>query len=208
MNQNYWGDDIIYDAQFCFLPYKLSVQAKFCGPFSLQVKSFTFTDNSNYVSGTYSSVTGVCDDVLRQRLLIGGKDCLNDDYKELLKKYESNFKEWREQLVIQNAIFEISKVLADKVAKNAIMTRNISHNLGSHVMAYLKYHLNTMEEMLKNNVFDYLFSSLGDYDRFCQDPQKWIESKKEELGGDKPLDIANVTLPFLVGLGKFISYIQ
>lgn len=208
LNQNYWGNDIIFDAQFCFLPYKLSIQAKFDGPFSLQVKSFTFTDNSNYVSGTYSSVTGVCDDVLRQRLLIGGKDCLNGDYKEFLKKYESNFKEWREQLVIQNAIFEISKVLADKVAKNAIMTRNISHNLGSHVMAYLKYHLNTMEEMLKNNVFDYLFSSLGDYDRFCQDPQKWIESKKEELGGEKPLDIANVTLPFLVGLGKFISYIQ
>ena len=209
LNQNYWGDDIIYDAQFCFLPYKLSVQAKFCGPFSLQVKSFTFTDNSNYVSGTYPSVTGVCDDVLRQRLLIGGKDCLNDDYKELLKKYEPNFKEWREQLVIQNAIYEISKVLADKVAKNAIMTRNISHNLGSHVMAYLKYHLNTMEEMLKNKVFDHLFSSPEDYAAFCGNPQEWVNKKRIELGGGKEsLDVKAVTLPFLVGLGKFISYIQ
>lgn len=202
LNQNYWGKDIIYDAQFCFLPYKLSIQAKFDGPFSLQVKSFTFTDNSNYVSGTYPSVTGVCDDVLRQRLLIGGKDCLNDDYKELLKKYEPNFKEWREQLVIQNAIYEISKVLADKVAKNAIMTRNISHNLGSHVMAYLKYHLNTMEEMLKNKVFDHLFSSPEDYAAFCHNPQEWVKNKKV------PLDVKAVTLPFLVGLGKFISYIQ
>ena len=70
---------------------------------------------------------------------------------------------------------------AIKSAKSAIMARNMSHNLGSHVMAYLKQKMGSVTSITSrdNNVLDYL---------------EWTPT--------------SVELPFLVGLGRFIGYIQ
>lgn len=70
---------------------------------------------------------------------------------------------------------------AIKSAKAAIMSRNISHNLGSHVMAYMKQSLSSVEDMLKNGVLMY------------------AHQKDEKL---------NYEIPYLVGVGKFLSYLQ
>ena len=71
---------------------------------------------------------------------------------------------------------------AIKSAKAAIMSRNISHNLGSHVMAYMKQSLSSVQDMLKNGVLQYA-----------------------------PLDGVNMEgteIPYLVGISKFLSYLQ
>ena len=70
---------------------------------------------------------------------------------------------------------------AIKSAKAAIMSRNLSHNLGSHVMSYLKQSLSSVTDMEYSGA---LIDAFG----------KGEEIKKE--------------LPFLVGTGRFISYLQ
>ncbi len=74
---------------------------------------------------------------------------------------------------------------AIKSAKAAIMSRNMSHNLGSHVMAYLKQKLGSVTSIVKENV-------LAD-----------ITIEDGQFKGS-----INSQLPFLVGLGRFIGYLQ
>ena len=87
-------------------------------------------------------------------------------------------------------------------AKAAIMSRNMSHNLGSHVMAYLKQHLNSVQDMVRDNVLDSIIKSDDDLST-PEGLQQWFNRFEESQQG-----LSNVALPFLVGLGKFISYLQ
>lgn len=84
-------------------------------------------------------------------------------------------------------IAEKNRFESIKSAKSAIMSRNMSHNLGSHVMAYLKQKLSSVTTILdaENKV---LTDLLPDH----------IDLTK----------VQNVELPFLVGLGRFIGYLQ
>lgn len=86
---------------------------------------------------------------------------------------------------------------AIKSAKAAIMSRNMSHNLGSHVMSYLKQHLGSVKDMLNDRIFSLLFESEDDMLQKLS-----VEIKDKIETSDK------VALPFLVGLGHFISYLQ
>jgi len=86
-------------------------------------------------------------------------------------------------------------------AKAAIMSRNMSHNLGSHVMAYLKQHLNSVQDMVRDNVLASLFSPKDILTP--EGLENWYESYKKTTQKEK-----EIALPFLVGLGKFISYLQ
>ena len=90
-------------------------------------------------------------------------------------------------------------------AKAAIMSRNMSHNLGSHVMAYLKQHLNSVQDMIRDNVLLTLFTADDD----ITTPEgliAWNNRCQKIISEQK--GISEVALPFLVGLGKFISYLQ
>lgn len=80
-------------------------------------------------------------------------------------------------------------ILKDKVqqesiksAKAAIMSRNLSHNLGSHVMSYLKQNFTSAQEMVANG------------------------SLLEVVPEDANVECEE--MPLLVGMGKFISYLQ
>ena len=75
---------------------------------------------------------------------------------------------------------------AIKSAKAAIMSRNMSHNLGSHVMSYLKQNLSSVRRMLNDKIL---------YELVKNDK---IASTITE----------NMEMPFLVGLGHFVSYLQ
>ena len=77
---------------------------------------------------------------------------------------------------------------AEKAQKAAIMARNMSHNLGSHIMAYLKQQLFTVENILSRQ------------DHVLYDIYDGTSNKNQ--------DFANLQLPFLVGLGQFINYLQ
>lgn len=83
-------------------------------------------------------------------------------------------------------------------AKGAIVGRNMSHNIGSHVLYYLRQHLSgdvmQMSELLKD-----------------------IRIKEETNGNvilgiddvfTKPINKTKLELPFLRGLGTFLTYLQ
>lgn len=76
---------------------------------------------------------------------------------------------------------------AEKSAKSAIMSRNMSHNLGSHVMAYLKQQLGSVTSILSSG------------------SKVLADLMPDHLDLAK---VADVELPFLVGLGRFIGYLQ
>ena len=90
-------------------------------------------------------------------------------------------------------------------AKAAIMSRNMSHNLGSHVMAYLKQHLNSVQDMVRDNILASLILSPDEL--LTKDGlEKWHTRLIQLVESNKGMD--EVALPFLVGLGKFVSYLQ
>lgn len=102
-------------------------------------------------------------------------------------------------------LIDVVKREAEKTAKTAIMSRNMSHNLGSHVMAYLKRDLASVGDIIRKGVLHDLyplpvsFATNESSDEKCdiKDLMKRIETYTKE-----------VEMPFLVGLGKFISYLQ
>lgn len=83
---------------------------------------------------------------------------------------------------------------SEKSAKAAIMSRNMSHNLGSHVMFYIKQRLESVEKILQTGTLQDLVKSDS------------IEGIKEKIrdASTQPGE----EMPFLVGLGRFINYLQ
>lgn len=88
-----------------------------------------------------------------------------------------------------------------KSAKAAIMSRNMSHNLGSQVIAYLKQNLHSVSEIIENGVLNRLLENKDDFiDLFSERRRDFIERRN--------MSVANVTLPFMIGMGYFLSYLQ
>lgn len=83
---------------------------------------------------------------------------------------------------------------ATKSAKAAIMARNMSHNLGSHVMFYIKQKLQSVSKIVDSSVLENIILPGDLLD---------IETLKNRISEN-----TNVELPFLVGLGNFINYLQ
>lgn len=89
----------------------------------------------------------------------------------------------------------LSKIESIKSAKAAIMSRNMSHNLGSHVMFYIKQKLQSVSKIVNNNVLHNIIpGNLEDIN---------IKTITDKIAANK-----DVELPFLVGLGRFINYLQ
>jgi len=98
---------------------------------------------------------------------------------------------------------------AIKAAKAAIMSRNMSHNLGSHVMYYLNLKLSTVGHILKADVLKDLLFYANNSSRDSSKLLKIIVDNGELIKVEHALDsIQDVSLPFLLGLGKFINYLQ
>lgn len=110
------------------------------------------------------------------------------------------------RLISANYMFNLGLQLQEnarkealKSARSAIMSRNMSHNLGSHVMSYLKQSLSSVQRILDDRLLALLFEDNADMLRNIKDDlYKKIQDKNNEKGA----------LPFLVGLGRFISYLQ
>lgn len=100
---------------------------------------------------------------------------------------------------------------AVKSAKAAIMSRNMSHNLGSHVMSYIKQNLSSVNNMIHDNVLSQLFQNEEEFKQFftyiknnCAN-----EALAESVQRFKDINESDeIALPFFVGLGQFISYLQ
>ncbi len=81
---------------------------------------------------------------------------------------------------------------AIKSAKAAIMSRNMSHNLGSHVMSYLKHQMGSTAAIWKADAC--ILRNLIEGGKF---------NRKVNLA-----ELDKVQMPYLLGLGHFIGYLQ
>ena len=120
-----------------------------------------------------------------------GKNFAKDFNKTLKEKLKVSFEQYNEQLyrfnfTDVNYLLAQDRIIAEatKAAKTAIMARNMSHNLGSHVLAYLKEHLRSVKDMTDSHALYELVSDEG------------VKNSTD------------VNLPFMVGMGKFLSYLQ
>ena len=93
-------------------------------------------------------------------------------------------------------LLELARHESIKSAKSAIMSRNMSHNLGSHVMFYIKQKLQSVNRIKAEGVLAELYSPGS------QITTDEIKKILRTVGGSE------VELPFLVGLGRFINYLQ
>ncbi|GEM_PF-1020051 len=139
------------------------------------------------------------EDTIRERVFThnaavfsNNDDYLKKDITKILFQYITKSK----YISALEKLHDLSVYHSKKSAKAAIMSRNMSHNLGSHVMAYLKLKLNSVEDIIRKNVLHRL--PILDIDNI----HECVEFFKEEK------NIKEIELPFLVGLGRFINYLQ
>jgi hypothetical protein len=121
---------------------------------------------------------------------------ISDDtnkFNHLINYIRISFLEFVIILKSRKSYDAIERKEAIKAAKAAIMSRNMSHNLGSHVMSYLKTNLGSVKSILKDNVLSVLLKD---------------EKLNPTLFNTQQFNTDKLTLPFLVGLGRFISYLQ
>jgi len=128
------------------------------------------------------------------------KSRLFSEIGDLIRIYSYNY-------IFNNGLNLLMKAQneAIKAAKAAIMSRNMSHNLGSHVMYYLNLKLSSVGHIFKENVLKDLISSTHNRDNSITISLDTGES----IGIEHKLDsITEISLPFLMGLGRFINYLQ
>lgn len=107
-----------------------------------------------------------------------------------------------------------------KSAKASIMSRNLSHNLGSHVMSYLKQSLKSVADMEKSGVLvevspkgeelPCLKSKTKDTngEQVEEESKQGIKDTNGEQVEEESKQGIKPELPYLVGTGRFISYLQ
>lgn len=149
---------------------------------------------------------------VEEELSCGGEFIVWEPGTELLPLYDFRlgtdvpfmlqYSEFQNEVLLRGAretTLQMTKIVRKataKSAKAAIMSRNMSHNLGSHVMAYLKNDLRSIPAIFDSAVLHDLFPQafLGDF------PQAFLDKLASIRG--------SVEMPFLVGLGQFIGYLQ
>lgn len=91
-----------------------------------------------------------------------------------------------------------------KSATAAIMARNMSHNLGSHVLSYVKDDLRTQENMLKSKVFP---GKYKEFDGHILKEEFEIENDQQDSIKDELRNSKNDG-NYLLGLGRLVNYVQ
>lgn len=119
--------------------------------------------------------------------------CITKEWSDL-KKLRNHQERFFEFIMLIKSIY-VRKLDDQRIreairsAKAAIMSRNMSHNIGSHVMSYLKQHLGSVKDIVSDGI-------LADL----------VENGR--VAGNQDDIAENITLPFLMGMGHFISYLQ
>jgi hypothetical protein len=99
-------------------------------------------------------------------------------------------------LFADKQIGEIEETLRptqERSAAVSIMSRNISHNIGSHVLSYLKNDYSTEQEIMHAGILKELIQ---------------IMDQRLELNPDVQNDFKRLTLPALRSLGRLLGYFQ
>ncbi len=107
---------------------------------------------------------------------------------------------------IEKLIISKIKTEATKSAVAAIMARNLSHNIGSHVLSYLKSYIRSIPNTI-NEKFLLELQKLNNLSEPIYELKLTKEYKKLIKINEVDLD-DSMEAPFLLGLGRFINYIQ
>ena len=104
-------------------------------------------------------------------------------------------------------IRELQRRESIKSAKAAIMSRNMSHNIGSHVMSYLKQKLGSITAIMSGEnkvLYNLIDGEKVNLNVLEKKPAPKVENKEQSASEKKN----QLQLPFLVGTGRFIGYLQ
>ena len=85
----------------------------------------------------------------------------------------------------------------------AIMARNMSHNLGSHILSYLKQRIKDIPSQWKNNLLE-INELKGD----IKGKNLQLKISKEIVDRLVIKETESGEAPFLLGLSRFINYLQ
>lgn len=129
------------------------------------------------------------DNTIEEQRLLEGKKKNQEGHSPIPQVGSDNTGVEKSKENIQEIRLKISaRNHAERAQKAAIMARNMSHNLGSHVMAYLKQQMQSSMDIFSSK--DHVLHDLNvDGNNYC-----FLQNKTE--------------LPFLVGMGHFINYLQ
>lgn len=143
-------------------------------------------DDFKLIGGLYLGLDNGCD----ENTILGF-------IQSILLPLITNYQRYETKRAYKNAI---------KSAKAAIIARNMSHNLGSHVLYYLRQYLsgdiNQFNEILENIVIREDETGSGHFEILYK---KETDDGKYELSHiiDRKFEV-----PFLRGLGSFLTYLQ
>lgn len=140
-----------------------------------QLLIFPYFTQHGFGSNCIVALSDIIDDSL---IFILMAECVGYSYKSSLEEFSTLLR--RETI---------------KSAKAAIISRNLSHNLGSHVMFYIKQKLESVGKIMETGALRELINSQS-----VDEMKKKIENKIA-LGDE-------IEMPFLVGLGRFLNYLQ
>jgi hypothetical protein len=137
-------------------------------------------------------------------------DTVNEHIKARIEIIKSVFEPISQQIIKYEIEQPIRIAIKNslKSAKAAIMSRNMSHNLGSHVLAYLRTQLNDVQTLIKENSL-YEFFPMNKPVR--DEIKNLINHLNEVINNNVDFNIKeteNIELPFLIGLGYLINYLQ
>ncbi len=139
-------------------------------------------------------------------LMIEADESAEKVYKYFIKEVNRKHHEKNNLIQIRDIILSLRKIDDDfnealnrekiereteKSVKASIMSRNMSHNLGSHVMYFIRQQLSSPKQIVEGGLV------LGDYS------SDTIFQKYDKYNG-----IKQPQLPFLVGLSRFLGYLQ
>lgn len=131
----------------------------------------------------------------------------NSKIESIQERLKSLIDKCKENLYQQSVEYFLEKIRVNEVvskkqavhsAISAIMGRNMSHNIGSHVIYYLRQHL--------SGDFKQLQEVLSMIELDDTDTKKVKLKFKGEVLNE--IDKVKLELPFLRGLGTFLTYIQ
>ena len=129
----------------------------------------------------------------KKQITAGGVALFTNNYLSLSPLLFDCLQNWV-SIHTTKQLVDFSRNEAIKSAKAAIMSRNMSHNLGSHVMFYIKQRLESVEKILQTGTLQDLIKSNS-----IEGIRERIKDSSTQPGEE---------MPFLVGLGRFINYLQ
>lgn len=137
----------------------------------------------------------------KKQITAGGVALFTNNYLSLSPLLFDCLQNWV-SIHTTKQLVDYSRNEAIKSAKAAIMSRNMSHNLGSHVMSYLKQKLGSITSIL--NESNKVLYNLIEGEKLNKTLLDETNKNKSDIEKIKE----NVQLPFLVGTGRFIGYLQ